>query len=51
MTDPHLCVDSNLILLPLIGWFVSFLLAIKDVSLLLGGLLSLYSANLNIDEN
>merc|ERR1712209_157081 len=39
----NLCVDSNLILLPLLGWFVSFLLAIKDVSLLLGGLLSLYS--------
>ena len=45
--DSYLGVDCNLILLPLLRGFVSFLLSIKDVAFLLCCLLSLHPANGN----
>ena len=45
--DSYLGVNCNLILLPLLRGFVSFLLSIKDVALLLCCLLSLHPANGN----
>lgn len=41
LSDNHLFVNLGLVLFPLLGWLVTFLLGVEDVTFLLGGLLSL----------